>query len=166
MLTKYTEAELRIEIEQEIRAQLADRQPVHPAWITHTICKRHRGGLAIDADATEAIEPEDVAFWRFGGYTITRKLATACINALEADPGDEAAAPSTPFLPGFKLLQPQYVIRRDGVDVMVPTEKATDDELLARADQYERNSITLAEHARELRRYVALRTAEQQAAGQ
>jgi hypothetical protein len=166
MLIKYTEAELRIEIEAEIRARLANRQPVHPAWLTHTICQRHRAGLAVDAEVTDVIEPEDVAFWRFGGYTITRKLATACINGLEADPGDETSAPTTPFLPGFKLLQPQYVVRRDEIDVMVPTEQMTDDEALAKAELYERNSVTLAEHARELRRYVALRAAHRQASGE
>ena len=74
MLIKYSEAELRLELVTEIQAKLATRQPVHPAWLTHTICKRHVAGLALDADAADVIEPEDVAFWRFSGYTITRWL--------------------------------------------------------------------------------------------
>lgn len=158
MLTKYTEAELRAELEQEISALIENREPVHPAWITHAICKRHQSGLAVSADNSDIVEPEDVAFWRFGGYTITRKLATACINALEPA-SDSDAGEEQHFLPGYQFLRPQYVVRRDEVDMMVPTEQMTPAELEAKAQQYERNSVTLAEHARELRRYAALREA-------
>jgi hypothetical protein len=157
MLKKYTEAELRAEIQKEIARLLEEREAIHPAWLTHAICKRHRNGLAVDADnGADIEEPEDVAFWRFGGYYTTRKLATSCINDLE--PGmEDTADDAQPFLPGYQYLRPQYVTKRDGVDVMVPIEQMTPGELEAKANQYERNSVTLAEHARELRRYAIFR---------
>jgi hypothetical protein len=155
MLRHYTEAELRAEIERAIAAAVERAEPVHPAWLTHGICRSHQAGLAEHADGTETLESEHVAFWRFTGYTLTRKLATTCINDLK-EQADDANATPQPFLPGFKYLQPQYVIRRDGVDVMVPTGQLTYEECLAKASLYEHNSITLAEHARELRRYAEM----------
>jgi hypothetical protein len=155
MLRKYTETELRAEIDRQIEATLARAETVHPAWLTHRICKDHRTGLAENADGTEALESLHVAFWRFAGHTLTRKLATDCIN----DRKEQSDCPSErpqPFLPGFKHLQSQYVIRRDGVDVMVPTGQLTYEECLAKAGLYEHNSTTLAEHARELRRYAEM----------
>src|SRR5262245_14410933 len=163
MLMKYTETELRAEIEKEIATLLADHQPVHPAWLTHKICRRHEDGLSANGGDNETMESEHRAFWRFGGYTTTRKLATICINDLESDDANKGEDVE-PFLPGFKLLRPQYVNRRDGVDVMVPTEQMTIEELYAKATQFEKNSVTLAEHARELRRYAAMR--QEQASGQ
>jgi len=159
MLRKYTETELRATIQKQIDSLRARRKPVHPAWVTQTICKDHHAGLAYQSDDDrQTVEPEDVAFWRFCGYTHTRKLVTACINDLE--PADTSGDEHEPFLPGFNLLRSQYVWRRDGVDVEVPTEQATVEELLAKAAQFERNSVTLAEHARELRRYAGMRAQE------
>jgi len=111
--------------------------------------------LKVDGEKTDGPEPIDVAFWRHCGYTQTRKLATDCINKLE--PAIDDAADREPFLPGFKFLRPQYVVERDGVAVEVPTGQMTVDELLEKAELYDRNSTTLAEHARELRRYAAMR---------
>jgi hypothetical protein len=159
MLTKYTETELRAELNKQIAALLARREDVHPVWLTHTVCGLHKSGLAKYAENT--VEPEDVAFWRFCGYTHTRKLATACINDLDtADETNDADDAGQPFFPGMNFIQPQYVIRRDGVDVMVPTEKITPEELRAKAAQFERTADTTAEHARELRRYAAIREEE------
>ena len=164
MLRKYTEAELRAELEREIITKIEDDEAVHPAWLTHLICKRHMAGLAEHAENTKTLESEHVAFWRFSGYTLTRKLATDCINDLKDDADNPSQTGAQPWLPGFKHLQPQYVIRRDGVDVMVPTPQMTYEELLAKAMLYEHNSITLAEHARELRRYAEM--AKAKASGQ
>jgi hypothetical protein len=155
MLTKYTETELRAELNKQIETLLSRREDVHPVWLTHKVCSLHKSGLArYDEDA---LEPEDVAFWRFCGYTHTRKLATACINDLDTSAETSTDDHRQPFLPGFNFLQAQYVIRRDGVDVMVPTEKITPEELRAKAAQFERTAETTAEHARELRRYAAIR---------
>jgi hypothetical protein len=158
MLTKYTELELRTEIELRIEECHARGDVVQPRWITHQICREHAKGLAVNADQTDEQEPDDVAFWRFCGYTLTRKLTTDCINDLSKPNGSRSHV--APFLPGFQHLQRHYVITRDGEDVEVPTGQLTVDELLEKADQYDRNAGTLVEHARELRRYAAMRAHE------
>jgi hypothetical protein len=159
MLTKYTDAELRAELTKEIAALLLRRDAVHPTWLTHKICTGHKPGLPdYDHDA-KTIEPQDVAFWRFCGYAHTRKLATICINELETADDEGGGAP-TPFRPGFLHLQKQYVIPRDGADVMVPTEQMTPDELRTKATNHDRKAGSLIEHARELRRYADIRDEE------
>lgn len=161
MLTKYTETELRAELEREIDRLRSASQTIHPAWVTHTICKGHLGGLAVNADGTESLEPVDVAFWRFCGYAFTRKIATTFINDLAATP---PASTHEPCFPGFPQIQREYVIRRDGVDVVVPTEQMSIDELRSKATQLLRNSVTLADHAYELQRYATLRAEQDKAA--
>jgi hypothetical protein len=156
---KYSETEHRATIQKEIEALLARREEVHCAWVTHKVCKGHSAGLAYQ-DNEQTIEPEAVAFWRFCGYAYTRKMVTDCINHLGATDACAVEDDPQPWLPGFNLIRRQYVWRRDGVDVLVPTEKATVVELHAKAAQFERNSATLAEHARELRRYAAMRAQE------
>ena len=160
MLRPYTDSILREEINKAIDKLEARKQSVRPAWITHAICKEHVAGLAVDGNQEGVDEPLDVAFWRFNGYTNVRKLATDCINEREKP----ITKPDNPFLPGYEYLQHSYVVERDGEFVKVPTGELTCDELLAKADLYDHNAVTLNQHANELRRYAALR--KTQAAGQ
>ena len=68
MLMKYTDSELRAALHKEIAAVLARRQPVHPAWITHTLCKRHREGLAFqDGDDVSIRRPGEAIATPDGG---------------------------------------------------------------------------------------------------
>jgi hypothetical protein len=153
MLTPYNDSNLREEINKAIDELEARQQTVYPAWVTHAICKEHVAGLAVDGNQKSVDEPYDVAFWRFNGYTNVRKLVTNCINERE----DPLARPDNPFLPGFRYLQHSYVVERDGDFVKVPTGDLAYEELLAKADQYDRNAATLNEHANELRRYAEMR---------
>jgi hypothetical protein len=59
---------------------------------------------------------------------------------------------------GFPYLQQSYVLKREGVEVSVPTDQASDDELLGKADEYESMGETLIAHALDIRRYVRVRT--------
>ncbi len=63
------------------------------------------------------------------------------------------------ILPGFDHIQTHYMIRRDGEDIGVPIEQMTDEEGFAKAALYDRQAITQAEHANELRRYLRERSA-------
>lgn len=154
MLTKYTDADVKSELQREIELRLAQGEAVHPAWITHKVCRAHKDGLACDGEV-EKVEPVDVAFWRFGAYSHTRKLATVCINELDEVPAQ--ADPEPPFMPGFEHLQRQYVIWREGEAVMVPTESVTPAELRAKAQEHRRKATTSFAHADELDRYADIR---------
>lgn len=161
MLRKYTPDDLNGEIDKQIDAAHDRDQPAHPGWITHAICRTHVKGLACDADQSEALEPLDVAYWRYGGYTNTRHAVTARINQRERERGsDTHAGEREPFLPGYEFLQRRYVIVREGEYVEVDTDKMTVEELLAKAEQYDANATTMSRHAEELRRYAAQRGTE------
>jgi hypothetical protein len=159
MQSKYTEERVRSEINAVLDQLQARGEAVQPQWVTHEICSRHRAGLAVlGADAPTA-QVDDRDFWEYAGYAQTRKLTTRCVNERE----QPDARADNPVLPGFEYLHHYYVHTRDGVDVMVPIEQSTDDELLAKAATYETLAASCTAHATELRRYVDWRRA--QAAG-
>lgn len=153
MLRPYNDSDLRDEINLAIDELEARKQAVYPTWIAHAICKDHVAGLTVDGNQSGIDEPLDVAFWRHNGYTNVRKIATDCINKREKP----LAKSENPFLPGYEYLQHSYVVERDGEFVMVPTGELAYEELLAKADLFDRNAQTLNEHANELRRYAELR---------
>jgi len=147
---KYSDSNLRTEIEQYIY-DLRDRhEHLHPKWIAQAICQGHRDGLTPD-------DTDHRAFWEFTGYTTTRKYATECIN--KYDTGLDDMASLQPMFPGFasEHLQPYYVVARDGADVGIPISDCTDSELLAKAAMFEANARKLTAHANELRRFVEWR---------
>lgn len=153
MTDRYSDTELRAEINARLDALQASEQPMRPQWVTHEICSVHRAGLAQNRHA---------AFWEYTGYAHTRKLATVCINAREQPfPADKSTPP--PYLPGFEPvhLQRYYVVHRDGEDIGVPVLHCTDDELSAKAALYRGQSSKLIAHADEIERFVEWRAMHQ-----
>lgn len=74
--------------------------------------------------------------------------------------------PDLPTLPGFKHLQKAYSCQDSAVEeddsdlgnvVIVPVDQLSDDQLLAKAEQYEKMGDGCYEHAAELRRFVRIR---------
>lgn len=67
-------------------------------------------------------------------------------------------------LDGFEHLQRAYTVPRDEKTVLVPIYKCTDNELLLRAEEYEKQAKGCRLHARELRSFVKARSAQERAA--
>lgn len=61
-------------------------------------------------------------------------------------------------LPGFEYLQRAYTMQRDNHIDLVPIEKCRDEELLARAVEYDQQARGCRAHARELRSFVKSRS--------
>lgn len=158
---RYNEEQLRLEITKILDARQQRREPLPAVWITHEVCVSHSTGLAADEGATDE-QQQHIAFWEYGGYTITRKLVTRCINERE-QPDTKV---KQPHLPGFEYLQNYYVITRDGMDVGVHIDQCTDDEMLAKAALYRAQSARLIAHANEIERFVDLRRARAVAVSQ
>jgi hypothetical protein len=149
--TKYTDVELRREIHALLDDLAARHEPWRPQWIAQAICRRHQAALAADADEI------DRAFWEHAGYTLTRKLTTACVNERVVDArGPDDPTPPQLELPGFERdqLQDYYVVTRDGEDIAVPVLDLTDEEILARAELFRSQSSKLLAHANELVRFM------------
>jgi hypothetical protein len=151
---KYTDVDLRREINTMLDALALRHEPWRPLWIAEQICACHRAALASDANEV------DRAFWEFAGYTLTRKITTSCVNERFVDAGDDGQpTPSQLTLPGFERvhLQDYYVVTRDEGDVAVCVLDLTDDEIIARAALFRSQSGKLLAHANELVRFIEWR---------
>lgn len=60
---------------------------------------------------------------------------------------------------GFDHMQKAYTVMRDGEQVLVPVQHLTDDEIEARAAEYEAMAKACIAHAKELRAYGRMRAA-------
>lgn len=74
----------------------------------------------------------------------------------------EARAETDPQLrlEGFEQLQRAYTVTREEKVLLVPIYKLTDDELLARAAEYDKMAKGCRDHAKELRGFVRSRRVE------
>ena len=107
------------------------------------------------------IEGSDLPFYRVCAYAHVREVVKSCVGKYDAKPkqGDPQLV-----LPGFNYLQKAYTVPRDGVVALVPVDMMTDDELLARANEYTAMAIGCRKHARELKDFVSKRVTRSVAA--
>lgn len=103
-------------------------------------------------------EPEcgDADFYLICARNHIGEVVKRCIGKYSTKPTTDAQAK----LPGFEHMQKGYQVERQGVRLLVPTDKLTDAELLARADEYEQMAVGCRAHARELRDFVERRAAQ------
>jgi hypothetical protein len=144
---------------REINAKLDDLEEREQPWrqrlIAVDVCKDHEDGLILDGDHEH--------FWRHCGYEETMELIGQAIKRrTDPDPDEDEEAAKQPFFPGFEHLQRYYRIKRRMADgkferLAVHINDMTDDELLDKAEDYDRQSVAMREHANELRRFQRLR---------
>jgi hypothetical protein len=133
---------------------LAERkQPWRQRWIAIEICRDHEAGLVRADD-------DDEHFWRHCGYEETMEVIGQVIKR-RTDP-DLDDDDKQPTLPGFNHLHPYYRIKRRTRDgkierLAVHIDDMSDDEILAKADEYDAQALAMQEHAKELRRFARLR---------
>lgn len=96
-------------------------------------------------------EPEcdDVDFYLLCARQHVAEVVKKCIGKYKAKPVSDAQL----VLTGFEYMQKAYQVERDGVRLLVPTDLLTDDELDARADEYEAMAVGCRAHAREIRAF-------------
>jgi len=99
-------------------------------------------------DSKGAMEADDPAFYRFCAVAQVNEMVRKAIGKYDTKPNTEDK------LPGFEHLQRAYTVMRDGVKLLVPVHDCADDELLARASEYDAMAKTCRAHARELRKYI------------
>jgi len=58
-----------------------------------------------------------------------------------------------PLLEGSEFVQIAYAVMRNGERVLVPTAQMTDEELLAKANEFAERGESLKAHAQEMRKY-------------
>lgn len=140
------DAEINTRLDELIHAEL----PLQASWITHEICDDHMIGLARN---------EHAEFWRHGGYKTCRDMVRRCINKRAGMPDEMEKQPT---LPGFEHLQTYYIVTRGDDQLGIHRDQLSDDELDAKAAEYENMGAACISHARELRRFKNWRREQMQ----
>ena len=101
-------------------------------------------------------EPEcaDADFYLICARNHLAEVVKKCIGKYSAKPTTDEQLK----LPGFEHMQKAYQVEREGVRLLVPTDRLTDAELLARAEEYDLMAVGCRAHARELREFVERRS--------
>lgn len=68
----------------------------------------------------------------------------------------------TPILDGFEHLRTAYPVHRGGDHLLVPVHLCTDEELEARAAEYDAYADGVRKHAKEIRAYISARRDQKQ----
>lgn len=136
----------------EIRKFVQDRLDagiiLHAEWVTLAVIEAREAPTGDDADFFLLCAREHI-------YEIVKKVIGKYTPKPQLDKTDP--------LPGFEHLQRGYPVVRDGVKMLVPTDLCTEDELLARADEYDAMAAGCIAHAQEIRSYIKGRAARRKA---
>jgi len=132
------------DVTREIRAiidsRIASGVAVRVEWLTTEI-------LA----AKSQIDGEDADFYVACAVDFIKGTVKRCIGAYAPKAG--AATDPQIVMDGFDHMQRAYTVPRDGETVLVPVHLLSDEELEARAAEYEAMAIGCVAHAKELRAY-------------
>lgn len=132
------------EVREYIQDQLSAGVIIRAEWVT-------AGILHAKAEP----ECEDADFYLLCARAHLAEIVKRCIGKYKA----ATVTDDQLVLPGFDHLQRGYQVERENVRLLVPTDLLTDDEIEARASEYEAMAAGCRAHARELRDFLERRKA-------
>lgn len=137
------------ELEQEASKLIADRiqnnQTVQMTWAVQELINKQ--GI---------ITGEGVPFYDLCAREFVYKLIKKAVNRYETGAAGDSDSPQM-TLEGYDYLQEAYTVVRDEERQLVPVGDLTDEELLERASDFRKQSLTLIAHADDIDSYVAKR---------
>ena len=137
------------ELEKEASKMIADRiqnnQPVQMTWAVNELIQKQ--GI---------IKGDGVPFYELCAREYIYNVIKKAVSKYESASTNEAESNQTTLV-GYDLLQEAYTVERDKERQLIPVNDLTDQELLERADEFEKQSATLIAHAEEIRLFVAKR---------
>ena len=140
----------KTDVTSEIRKMVADKIDagviVRVEWLTTEI-------LSMKSD----ISGDDADFYVACGVDFIKDTVKRCVGQYQ--PRATAAADRQIVMEGFDFMQKAYTLERDGETVLVPVDLLSDDEIEARATEYEAMARGCIAHAKELRAYRRSRAA-------
>lgn len=101
------------------------------------------------------IDGDDYPFYKICAQAHVNEVVRRVVGKYDSKPKSEIDPQGR--LKGFDHLQRAYTVIRAGVNVLVPIDKLTDDELLQRAAEYKEMAKGCGKHAEEIRQFVASR---------
>lgn len=100
------------------------------------------------------VEGDDLPFYQTCALAHVNEVVKRVVGKFDPK---RSKADDQLILPGFAHMQKAYTVQRDGMQLLVPVHLLTDEELDARASEYEAMAHGLRDHARELRQFKASR---------
>lgn len=130
-----------------IEQKMLEHERLNKAWLVHEFVNSH--GELPEGDY-------DAEFYKSSAYL----CASTEIGKAMKKVGDvKNQSELHPTLPGYERLQVAYPVKNSMGEVeLVQTHLITDEQLLARADEYESQAKGLRAHAKEIRDYVVARS--------
>jgi hypothetical protein len=132
------------EVREFIAEKLAGGHTISVNWLTHEMVGQKSDIYGSDCD-----------FYRLCAYGHLSRVIKQCIGKYQPTPDQDRQL----VLDGFDHLQTGYPVERNGERMLVPTDQISDEELLARAAEYEEMARGCRQHAKEIRAYVKARQA-------
>jgi hypothetical protein len=143
----YSASDLDIAIKQIIEQALSDGVEMPAASIALSVRARHPFPKTWKGEHSEFALLCTVEHVRARVHSVLGRMKN------RPDPGAEL------LLPGFEYLQRGYIVERRDQLMPIRIDLMSDDELDAKADEYERMGAGCYKHAAEIRRYKAARKA-------
>lgn len=100
--------------------------------------------------AKEGIEGADAPFYRACAIAHITEVVKRVVGKYDPKP---TRADDQMVFPGFTHMQKAYTVQRNGIHLLVPVDLLTDDEIEARAAEYDAMAKGCRDHARELRNF-------------
>lgn len=143
----YSVKDLQSEIAKKIEwLKCNNGSTLHPDWITGAVLSDHQDIHGADRDFYACCTRLEVR-------NETRRQLNRYRAKAEAEPDEQLT------LEGFNRLQEYYLVDRDETQVAVRIDNLSDEEIDAKAVEYESMGRGCFEHAQELYRYKELRLA-------
>ena len=104
----------------------------------------------------DQVNGKDVPFYQACAIAHVNEVMKQVVGKYDTK---KSRAESQLIFPGFNHMQKAYTVHRDGVRLLVPVDLLLDEELDARAAEYDAMAQGCRDHARELREYKSARKA-------
>lgn len=139
--------DIRHEVLALVRDNLEREEPMPADWLVHAIVGGH-----------DEIEGPDAEWHAVTAFMAIRSEVRHSLHLCAESPPRMRRAAGQDFddeAQGelFDRLQPAYLVKRGKQMWLVPLSKMTDEELTAKADEYDRFGRGAMQHANQLRRY-------------
>jgi hypothetical protein len=108
----------------------------------------------------DRVEGDDLPFYRVCAIAHVNEVMKQVVGKYDSK---KERADSQLVFPGFSHMQKAYTVQRDGIRLLVPVSLLTDEEIEARAAQYDEMAQGCRDHARELREFKSARGASEAA---
>lgn len=146
-----TNTELQIIAHDLIAARIAKGDVIKMEWAVEQLIKE-RG----------PIDGEGAEFYELCAREYVYRIMKRVVD--DYDASTRGADTPQMILAGFEHLQKAYTVERNNLRVLVPVDLLTDEELWQRAEQYDKLSVGLKDHANEIRQFISERASKNKSA--